>query len=111
MLDVFLEDEAPIEGCPGFFAQQTRKLLAHPLFSYGSHSLDYYVLSSLSEDEQWREIDGNRRFLKTLAHVQKTSVFSIPFGGDRSYNDSAVRLAAEAKYSAILLSRGVVSGR
>ena len=75
MLDVFLEDEAPIEGCPGFFAQQTRKLLAHPLFSYGSHSLDNYVLSSLSEDEQWREIDGNRRFLKTLAHVQKTSVF------------------------------------
>jgi hypothetical protein len=68
------------------------------------------VLSSLSEDEQWREIDENRRFLKTLARVQKTSVFSIPFGGDRDYNDVTVRLAAEAGHSAMLLSRGVVQG-
>ena len=75
MLDAFLEDEATIEGFPRFLTQQTRALLAHPLNSYGSHSLHHYVLSSLSEDEQWREIDENRRFLKTLAHVHKTSVF------------------------------------
>ena len=75
MLDAFLEDEAPIEGCTGFYTQQTQELTAHPLVCYGSHSLHHYVLSSLNEDEQWREIDENSRFLKTLAHVQKTSVF------------------------------------
>ena len=110
MLDVFLEDETPIEECTGFYTQQTQQLIAHPLVSYGSHSLHHYVLSSLSEDEQWREIDENRRFLKTLANVQSTSVFSIPFGGDRDYNDATVRLAAEAGHSAMLLSRGVVQG-
>lgn len=110
MLDAFLEDEAPIEGCAGFYTQQTQELIAHPLVCYGSHSLHHYVLSSLNEDEQWREIDENRRFLETLPHVQKTSVFSIPFGGDRDYNDATVRLAAEAGHSAMLLSRGVVQG-
>ena len=110
MLDAFLEDEAPIEGCTGIYTQQTRKLLAHSLVSYGSHSLHHYVLSSLNEDEQWREIDENRRLLETLPNVQKTSVFSIPFGGDRDYNDATVRLAGEAGHSAMLLSRGVVQG-
>ena len=46
--------------------------------------------------------------MKTLAHVQKTLVFSIPFGGARDYNDVTVRLAAEVGHSAMLLSRGVV---
>ena len=110
MLDAFLEDEAPIEECTGLYTQQTQELIAHPLVCYGSHSLHHYVLSSLNEDEQWREIDENRRFLETLPHVQKTSVFSIPFGGDRDYNDATVRLAAEAGHSAMLLSRGVVQG-
>ena len=110
MLDAFLEEEAPIDGCTEFYTQKTQKLIAHPLVSYGSHSMHHYVLSSLSEDEQWREIDENRRFLKTLGAIQQTSVFSIPFGGDRDYNDTTVRLAAEAGHSAMLLSRGVVQG-
>ena len=54
----------------------------------------------------WRR----RRFSKTLANVQKISVFSIPFGGDRDYNDATVRLAAEVGHSAMLLSRGVLKG-
>ncbi|MAF08438.1 MAG: hypothetical protein CL389_11375 [Acidiferrobacteraceae bacterium] len=108
MLDAFLEDEPLIDACRQYYMQVSQSLKAHPLISYGSHSVHHYVLSSLSDDEQWREIDENRRFLETFPGVNRTAVFSIPFGGDRDYNDATIRLAADAGHSAMLLSRGVV---
>ncbi len=60
---------------------------------------------------KWLEIDENCRFLGTFPGVNRTRVFSIPFGGDRDYNDATIRLAAEAGHSAMLLSRGAVQRR
>jgi hypothetical protein len=57
---------------------------------------------------QCHEIDENYRFLKTLPGVHQTRVFSIPFGGDRDYNDATSRLVSDAGHSAMLLSRGAV---
>jgi len=108
MLDAFLEDEPAIDEYTQYYTQLGQGLKVHPLVSYGSHSVNHYVLSSLSEDEQWREIDENCRFLKTLPGVHQTRVFSIPFGGNRDYNDATSRLVADAGHSAMLLSRGAV---
>ena len=111
VLDAFLEDDPLIDECRQYYTQAAQGLKAHPLISYGSHSVHHYVLSSLSDDEQWREIDENRRFLETFPGVNQNAVFSIPFGGDRDYNDATIRLAAEAGHSAMLLSRGAVQRR
>jgi len=108
MLDAFLGDEPAIRACTQYYTQAGPELKAHPLVSYGSHSAHHYVLSSLSEEEQWREIDENRRFLEMLPGVHRTRVFSVPFGGDRDYNDATSRLVADAGHSAMLLSRGAV---
>lgn len=108
MLDAFLEDEPKIGAYTQYYTQADQGLKAHPLVSYGSHSTHHYVLSSLSEEEQWQEIDENYRFVETLPGVHRTGVFSVPFGGDRDYNDTTCRLVADAGHSAMLLSRGAV---
>ena len=108
MLDAFLEDEPAIDEYTQYYTQLGQGLKVHPLVSYGSHSVNHYVLSSLSEDQQWCEIDENYRFLETLPGVYRTRVFSVPFGGNRDYNDATSRLVADAGHSAMLLSRGAV---
>ena len=108
VLDDFLtEIELPAD-LQRIYTPTSAGLLAHPLLSYGSHSLNHYVMASLNETEQWREIDENWRFLNNLPKIQKTSVFSVPFGGNGDYNAETVRLAANAGHSGILLSGGVV---
>ncbi len=107
-LDEFLEDRGTLAAFSDFYLQGEAMLKPHPLISYGSHSVNHYVMSSLSEQEQWREIEENRRFLNSLDHVQTTDVFSVPFGGERDYNDATVQLAGEAGHSALLLSRGMI---
>jgi len=57
-LDDFLtEIELPTD-LQRIYTPASAGLLAHPL-SYGSHSLNHYVMASLNEAEQWREIDEN----------------------------------------------------
>jgi peptidoglycan/xylan/chitin deacetylase (PgdA/CDA1 family) len=107
-LDEFLEDRASEADYSAFYLQGATMLKAHPLVSYGSHSVNHYVMSSLTEEQQWREIEENRRFLNTFKNLQQTDVFSIPFGGERDYNDATVRLAGEAGHGSLLLSRGAI---
>ncbi len=58
-LDDFLtEIELPAD-LQRIYTPASTGLLAHPLLSYGSHSLNHYVMASLNEAEQWREIDEN----------------------------------------------------
>ena len=107
-LDDFLtEIELPAD-LQRIYTPTSAGLLAHPLLSYGSHSLNHYVMASLNDADQWREIDENWRFLNNLPEIQKTSIFSVPFGGNGDYNAKTVRLAVNAGHSGILLSGGVV---
>jgi hypothetical protein len=65
-------------------------------------------MASLNEADQWREIDENWRFLNNFSKIQKTSIFSVPFGGNGDYNAATIRLAMNAGHSGILLSGGIV---
>ncbi len=107
-LDEFLEDRGTLASFSELYLQGEAMLKPHPLIAYGSHSVNHYVMSSLSEQEQWREIEENRRFLNSFENVQTTDVFSVPFGGERDYNDATMQLAVEAGHSALLLSRGMI---
>ena len=62
-------------------------------------------MSSLSTDQQWREIEDNRRFLKQFENIQKSDIFSVPFGGDQDYNNLTRDVAIQSGHTGLLLSR------
>ena len=62
-------------------------------------------MSSLSTDQQWREIEDNRRFLKQFENIQKSDIFSVPFGGDQDYNNLTRDMAIQSGHTGLLLSR------
>jgi peptidoglycan/xylan/chitin deacetylase (PgdA/CDA1 family) len=78
---------------------------SHRLSAYGNHTHNHYVLSSLSQEEQYEEIERTRQFLKSLPDIQVSEVFSIPFGQTRDFNDDTLRILQDLGYRSALLSR------
>jgi peptidoglycan/xylan/chitin deacetylase (PgdA/CDA1 family) len=78
---------------------------SHRLSAYGNHTHNHYVLSSLSQEEQYEEIERTRQFLKSLPNVQVSEVFSIPFGQTRDFNDDTLQILQDLGYRSALLSR------
>lgn len=81
---------------------QIKELEKHPLISYGNHTYNHYVLSSLSRKEQEYEIRRNHDFLKKL-NIKKSNIFSIPFGDKDSFNTDTIEIIEKYGYSGILL--------
>ncbi|MBD8876019.1 polysaccharide deacetylase family protein [Roseibium polysiphoniae] len=80
------------------------QLIDHPLLTYGNHTHNHYVLSSLSRPEKDREIRVNALIIDGLD--RKTSkVFSIPFGGLETFDAETFAILAAEGYGAALLSR------
>ncbi len=104
-IDEFLSERGDVQNSSGYYLKSPQELVAHPLISYGSHSVNHYVMSSLSTDQQWREIEDNRRFLKQFENVQKSDIFSVPFGGDQDYNNLTCDMAIQSGHTGLLLSR------
>ncbi|MDZ7841061.1 MAG: polysaccharide deacetylase family protein [Gammaproteobacteria bacterium] len=80
-------------------------LRIHPLVTYGNHSHHHYVLSSLSRDDQYTEIEATHELLQSLPASSRCSAFSIPFGTTRDFNHDTVGILQDLGYSAALLSR------
>jgi peptidoglycan/xylan/chitin deacetylase (PgdA/CDA1 family) len=78
-------------------------LINHPLISYGNHSANHYVMSSLNKDQQLIEILECKNFLDEF-HVNKSNVFCIPFGGKDSFNEQTISILNKLNYKFILLS-------
>jgi peptidoglycan/xylan/chitin deacetylase (PgdA/CDA1 family) len=74
-----------------------------PLVSFGNHTLNHYVLSSLSDKEQYDEIYGCHQYLKSLGK-EPLKIFSIPFGGFKDYNIATLLIVKELGYVGYLLS-------
>lgn len=56
------------------------RLIDHPLVTYGNHTCNHYVLSSLSPAQQEEEIAGMEAVLDRL-DLPRSRVFCLPFGG------------------------------
>lgn len=80
-------------------------ILDHPLLSYGNHTYNHYVLSSLSNTEQRHEILKGQRALQPLTDQKVSRCFSAPFGGDSDINQETLEVCNEAGYHSILMSR------
>lgn len=86
-------------------------VVADPLISYGNHSHNHYVMSSLSAEQQYEEIERTRLLLKSKPELIESENFSIPFGEERDFNEATIDAARQCGYSGVLLSRGRVHKR
>jgi len=71
----------------------------------GNHSHSHYVMSSLDKDKQALEIDTANDILKQF-DCPVSSVFSVPFGGPRSYNEDTLNLLQDMDFTGYALSSG-----
>ena len=78
-------------------------LIKHPLVSYGNHTANHYVLSSLNEEEQYQDINECKNFIDK-SKVKTSNVFSVPFGGLDSFNETTLNIIDDMNYKTILKS-------
>lgn len=69
----------------------------------GNHSYSHYVLSSLSDEEQYKEIAVNQQLIKSRTNNEST-IFSIPFGNPGTYNDQTLMIIKDLGYKGYVLS-------
>ena len=78
------------------------------LLKVGNHTVNHYVLSSLTPDEQASEIDAAQSYIRSLG-FQESKLFSIPFGGTDDYNQATLRIIKDLGFEGYLLSKGHVN--
>jgi len=74
-------------------------------FTWGNHTDNHYVMSSLNKEEQYREIKYVEDFYKKEG-IKYSDVFSIPFGSNNSFNEDTISLLADMGYKGVVLSSG-----
>ena len=79
------------------------QLKKDPLITYGNHTYNHYVLSSLTKEEQETEILRNQKILKNL-DINYSKVFSVPFGRSNDINNDTIDLIKKYNYKAFLYS-------
>ena len=103
-IDQFLlEQNLKIDPSHKLCFDDKKYFIKHPLISYGNHTASHYVLSSLSQEEQYQEISECKKFIDQL-NINKSNVFSLPFGGNHSFNSETISVLNEIKYKYILKS-------
>tara|TARA_B100001057_G_scaffold357661_1_gene359704 strand:- start:5112 stop:6032 length:921 start_codon:yes stop_codon:yes gene_type:complete len=103
-IDSFLlEENIQINSSNNFCFDDKKYLIDHPLVSYGNHSANHYVMSSLDKNQQFEDILECKNFLKKF-NINKSSIFCIPFGGKDSFNKDTISALEKLNYKAILLS-------
>ncbi|MEZ5581427.1 MAG: polysaccharide deacetylase family protein [Candidatus Competibacteraceae bacterium] len=104
-IDQFLAAQNVAAQTFRYCLHEINQLKPHPLVAYGNHSHHHYVLSSLTESEQYEEIRATHELLQRIPEIQTSALFSIPFGKPRHFNAGTLRCARELDYTGVLLSR------
>ncbi len=72
--------------------------------SYGNHGFSHYLMSSLSYKDQLNEVLRNEVFFRKI-NLKMSKIFSIPFGGNGTYDKNTLDIMCKNNYQYILLSR------
>jgi peptidoglycan/xylan/chitin deacetylase (PgdA/CDA1 family) len=94
---------------PNYLFDTRSRLIAHPLVSYGNHTHNHYVLSSLSCSEQHDEIRRAKQILGDVPGITVSQVFALPFGETHHANADTFAVLHDLGYRAILMNRGGVN--
>jgi len=91
-----------------YCVRDKKDLIRDPFITYGNHTYDHYILSSLSEEQQEDQIRKNDELLRSL-EVRISKIFSVPFGGQRDFNQASCRLMKKYGYTGFLYSRNRIN--
>jgi len=104
----FLASADLLDRLQRFAMDQRVEMIEHPLVRYGSHTYRHYLPSSLTAEEFRAELAENERVLDEL-EVNRSRVFSIPFGGEDSVDEATIGVLAEFGFTGILYSRNAAN--
>ena len=76
----------------------------------GNHTINHYILSSLTAQKQREEIEGNRELLEQNG-LEVSKVFSVPNGQEHDLNRHTLEIIHKNGYYGYLLSRERSNGR
>jgi peptidoglycan/xylan/chitin deacetylase (PgdA/CDA1 family) len=108
LVDDYLEKNKITMDTTPFCVNTTNHLIQDPLISYGNHTYNHYVMSSLEADQQEEEIKKNINLLKRL-NVKQSNIFSIPFGRNKDFNEDTIHLIKKYNYKGFLYSRNAIN--
>ncbi len=108
ILDMFMVKKQVLLKTVRFCAEKESELVDDSLVTYGNHTYDHYVLSSLSEKQQEEQIGKNYEFLRSTGR-RISKVFSVPFGGQDHLNQITYDLLKKYGYIGFLYSRGRIN--
>ena len=80
------------------------ELMYHPLLHYGNHTDNHFVMSSLSYEQQLKEVSITDTYLRNSSG-QFIPYFSLPFGGINDFNEHTTAICEKMGYRCMLLSR------
>ena len=103
LLDAFLAEKGMIVENNQYLTKN--HLLNEDHFTWGNHTNNHFVMSSLSRDQQYEEMIYVKNFFD-LNNIPSSSVFSIPFGNPDSFNEDTLMLAHELGYRGVVLCSG-----
>lgn len=115
MLDEFLTQEGVSIEQISDGAYCTLADLKRMPFQYmklGNHTVNHYVLSSLTRTKQHDEIEGATSCLSGV-NAEVSKIFSIPFGAARDFNATTLEILRDLGYVGFVQSSGyqVTDGR
>ena len=110
-LDRYFEARRIEVGQLRYCVSGREELVDHPLISYGNHTHNHYVLSTLDDEQLHDEMLRCHEFLRTLKfkHSRVVRVFSVPFGQARDFDHRTVALLRQWGYQGFLYSRSRVN--
>lgn len=110
-ISAFLEARGAALGPSDYYMDSPRYFAPHPLLWLGNHTANHYVLASLEQEEQTREIAAVDQFLAGLPALQRSQAFAAPFGEERHINDATLAALRDLGYRYLLVNRGGLNRR
>ena len=110
-LDAFLAERGVSLQASDYYLSQAADFLRHPLVSYGNHTHDHYVLTTLTDEQQHQQISATHAALARVDGINRSHVLSIPFGKPRHFDHYTAIVAREFGYRCLLMSRNQIPPR
>ncbi len=103
-IDDFISNEnLKVSSSHNFCFDSEKYLINHPLVTYGNHSANHYVLSSLNKEEQYQDILECKNFLGRF-DINRSNIFCLPFGGVNTFNEDTISVLNNLNYKTLLLT-------
>tara|TARA_B000000460_G_C21527454_1_gene399007 strand:+ start:1563 stop:2450 length:888 start_codon:yes stop_codon:yes gene_type:complete len=109
-LDKFLTDNKLYENININLISNADELIKNKFITYGNHTLNHYVMSSLNYEEQKSEILDNKNFLSTL-NINTTNIFALPFGTYNDLNMDTIKILKDTNINKVLLCNNKINNK